>query len=94
MLSTAAKGPLRHEPTAKSYGRQFAGRDRFQLAQPVEQRLGRDPRVTGIEITHIAGVPDPSRVCTSYVERNNLTMRHHNRRLVRACLKSIKQRVA
>lgn len=33
------------------------------------------PRVSGTEITTILGIPDYSKVCTSYVERQNLTLR-------------------
>lgn len=33
------------------------------------------PRVSGTEITEVLGVPDYSKVCTSYVERQNLTLR-------------------
>ncbi len=33
------------------------------------------PKVTGVEITWVWGNPDRDRICTSYVERNNLTVR-------------------
>lgn len=33
------------------------------------------PRVSGTQITEMIGVPDYSKVCTSYVERQNLTLR-------------------
>ena len=33
------------------------------------------PRVSGTQITEVLGVPDHSKVCASYVERQNLTLR-------------------
>lgn len=33
------------------------------------------PRVSGTQITEVLGIPDYSKVCTSYVERQNLTLR-------------------
>lgn len=33
------------------------------------------PRVSGTQITEVLGIPDYSKVCTSYIERQNLTLR-------------------
>lgn len=44
------------------------------------------PKISGIEITPISGDPKKEKVCTSYVERNNLTMRLALKRLNRLTL--------
>jgi IS1 family transposase len=49
------------------------------------QQSGRyaPPKLTGTIITPMWGDPDPERICTSYVERNNLTIRMQIRRFTR-----------
>jgi transposase-like protein/IS1 family transposase len=48
-----------------------------------DQRRYSPPSIIGIETTEVWGRPDPGRICTSHVERQNLTMRMHIRRLTR-----------
>jgi len=41
------------------------------------------PQVTGVNIRKMAGRPKYNKICTSFVERNNWTIRTHQRRLTR-----------
>lgn len=56
----------------KMYGAESAGDGRYA-----------PPRVTETVSTVINGNPDPERICTSYVERQNLSMRMMMRRFTR-----------
>ncbi len=44
------------------------------------------PKCTGIKLKTIAGEPDIDKICTSHIERLNLSVRTFNRRFTRLCL--------
>lgn len=51
-------------------------------SDPKEERRFRPPVVLSEEVRVIGGNPDSERISTSYVERQNLTMRMGMRRLL------------
>jgi hypothetical protein len=51
-----------------------------------DQRKYSPAQLTAVFKTAIVGEPNPSKVCTSYIERANLTVRTHCKRLARLTL--------
>ena len=93
-LSKRINGPVQlstdgfqyyHSTIARHFGNRASHAEIVIWYTSVNPGSGRyaPPLVGGTQITECQGSPDPNKICISYVERNNLTIRYSVRRFTR-----------
>ena len=59
---------------------------RYSVTEREDQRKYSPPGLVTIRKHTVSGKPDEEKICTSYIERSNLTLRNHCKRLARLTL--------